>query len=98
MMFQPICISAEYLDDRFQMFFHNRYSDETTPAAGAAGWYEMCWFGIVNVPLMELLATFHSGDESLFRDWLMYVDLLGTRVLQDVPGMLDFNGAAVGNQ
>jgi hypothetical protein len=33
MMFQLICVSAEYFDDRFQMFFHNRYSKETSPAA-----------------------------------------------------------------
>src|SRR5579863_7376384 len=36
MMFQLICVSAEYFDDRFQMFFHDGYSKETTPAAGCA--------------------------------------------------------------
>src|ERR1017187_1887566 len=40
----------------------------------------------------------YSGDESMFRCWLMYVDLLGARILQDVPGVLDFIGGAVGNQ
>src|ERR1039457_4034182 len=40
----------------------------------------------------------YSGNESMFCGWLMYVDLLGARSLQDVPGMLDFIRGAVGNQ
>ena len=40
----------------------------------------------------------YSGNKSRFRGWLMYVDLLGARTLQDVPGTLDFIGGAVGNQ
>ena len=39
-----------------------------------------------------------SGNKSGFCGWLMYVDLLGARILQDVPGMLHFIGGAVGNQ
>ena len=99
MMFQLTCISAEYFDNRFQMFFHSRYSKETTPAAeiGAAGWYG-CNGLVLPGSFDPLLSTFISGNESRFHGRLMYVDLLGARSLQDVPGVLDFTGGAVGNQ
>ena len=72
-VFQLICISAEYFDDRLQMFFHSRYSKETTPAAEMTrGWVVvMYWFVIASVLLMALLSSFYSGNESGFRDWLM---------------------------
>src|ERR1039457_2696174 len=77
MMFQLICISAEYFDDRLQIFFHNRYSKEPTPAAEirAAGWY-----GCTGLVLPAFLCWHYSrrlsGNESMFCGWLMYVDLL----------------------
>ena len=59
MTFQLICVSAEYFDDRFQMFFHVGYSKETTAAAGYARLGGgMHWFGVASVPLMALFSTF----------------------------------------
>jgi hypothetical protein len=41
MMLQLTRVSAQYIDDRFQMFLHKCPSKEATPAAEicAAGWY-----------------------------------------------------------
>jgi hypothetical protein len=65
MMFQLICISAEYFDNRFQMFFHNRYSKETTSRRDPRGWVVwMYWFGVASVPLMALLSTFIQGTRA----------------------------------
>jgi hypothetical protein len=67
MMFQLICVSAQYFDDRFQMFFHNHYSKETTPAAeDTRGWVVwMYWFGIASVSLMALLLSpFHQATRA----------------------------------
>jgi hypothetical protein len=77
MMFELICILAEYFDDRFQLFFHNRRSEETTPAAKicAAGWYG-CTGLVLPAFNGRTTVTLGSGSESRFRGWLMYVDLL----------------------
>jgi hypothetical protein len=60
MMFQLICVSAEYFDDRFQMFFHGwllqrNHSSRRVRVAGAVG---MHWFGVASVPSLALLSTF----------------------------------------
>jgi hypothetical protein len=74
MMFQLICVSAQYFDDRFQMFFHNHFSKETTPAAE-----DTAWLGGMDVLVRYCQRFFDgtttlalsSGNESRFRCWLM---------------------------
>lgn len=54
MMFQLICISAEYFGDRFRMFFHNRYSKETTPAIEIRGGWAV-WMYRLTSPLHNII-------------------------------------------
>jgi hypothetical protein len=56
MMFQLICVSAEYFDDRFQMFFHSRYSERNHASRrDMLGWVVwMYWLSVSSVPLMAI--------------------------------------------
>jgi hypothetical protein len=69
-MFQLICVSAEYFDDRFQMVFHNRYSKEATSAAEIArlGVY---WLWYCQLSFDGTTPDLCSHDESEFCSWLM---------------------------
>jgi hypothetical protein len=59
----------------------------------------MCWSGVASASFDGTALALCSGGESRFRGRLMYVDLLGGRSWQDVPGLLDFTpGDAVSNQ
>jgi hypothetical protein len=67
MMFQLICVSTEYFDDRFQMFFHHRYSKPVRPPRYAG-------LGAIDVLFRYCQRSFdgttlalRSGDDSGFR-------------------------------
>jgi len=55
MMFQLICVSAEYFDDRFQMFFHTLLQGNHSSRRDMRGWVVwMYWLGASSIPLMAI--------------------------------------------
>ena len=58
MVLQLTSVSTEYFDDRFQMFFHKRHSQEANSSRqDTGGWAEGCTgFGVASVPLIALLS------------------------------------------